>query len=322
MKDLFTLTLCFLTLGLNLFAQAPCSNPQACNYTSNFVDFGVGLAIPENQTQCLLSQLTVTSFNDGAIINDANNDIINLFMNIEHSYMGDLIITLICPNGQSVKVHEQGGGGTYLGVPYDVEVLPNDPGIGWDYWWEPGATNGTWADNAQETLPSGSYEAIQPFTNLNGCPINGTWEIEVCDLWAADNGFIFSWGIEFADSFYNDSNCLFVGDPCDDDDPDTIGDVFQVDCVCAGTPNTIVDELKALSVLIYPNPVSNNLTIDLGDLTGMETTIKLYDSSSKLVFEKLSSANLMIDVSVFAKGLYTLELSTSDKVLRSQVVVE
>jgi hypothetical protein len=83
-----------------------------------------------------------------------------------------------------------------------------------------------------------------------------------------------------------------------------------------------INELEALSVLIYPNPVSNNLTIDLGDLTGVNTSIKLYDSSSKLVFDKQSSTTLMIDVSVFAKGLYTLELSTSDKVLRSKVVLK
>ena len=44
----------------------------------------------------------------------------------------------------------------------------------------------------------------------------------------------------------------------------------------------ILDELEVLSVLIYPNPVSNNLTVDLGDLNGVNTTIKLYDSSSKL----------------------------------------
>jgi len=75
-------------------------------------------------------------------------------------------------------------------------------------------------------------------------------------------------------------------------------------------------------VLIYPNPASNNLTIDLGDLTGLNTTIKLYDSSSKLVFEKQSSSTLLIDVSDYAKGLYTLELSNTDKVYRSQVVIE
>jgi len=60
----------------------------------------------------------------------------------------------------------------------------------------------------------------------------------------------------------------------------------------------------------------------LGDLKGINTTIKLYDSSSKLVFKKQSSATLLIDVSAYAKGSYTLELYTSDKVLSSQVIIE
>ena len=321
MRYLFAAVLYFLTLGLSLYAQAPCSNPEACNYASNFVDLGSGLTMPDDQSQCFSSQLIFTSFNAGALVNDANTDIMNILINFEHSYMGDLTIALICPNGQYL-ICQEGGGGTFLGEPIDDDALPDDPGIGWDYWWEPGATNGTWADNAQVTLPSGSYEAIQPFTNLNGCPINGTWEIEVCDVWASDNGFLFGWGIEFAESFYNNSNCLFIGDPCDDEDLDTLGDVIQEDCECSGTPQSKVDELEALSVLIYPNPTYNNLTIDLGDLNGVNTTVKLYDSSSKLVFETLSLSNFVIDVSSYAIGLYTLELSTSDKVLRSQVVVE
>ena len=121
---------------------------------------------------------------------------------------------------------------------------------------------------------------------------------------------------------FEDYTCIFVGDLCDDGDPNTLDDEIQEDCECTGTPHTIVEELMALSVLIYPNPASSNLTIDLGDLTGVNTSIKLYDSSSKLVFEKQSSSTLLIDVSVFAQGLYTLELSTSDKVLRSKVVLE
>ena len=83
-----------------------------------------------------------------------------------------------------------------------------------------------------------------------------------------------------------------------------------------------LDELEALSVLIYPNPASNNLTVDLGDLNGVNTTLKLYDSSSKLVFEKKTTSTLMIDVSGFAKGMYSLELATDEQVLRSQVIVE
>ena len=115
---------------------------------------------------------------------------------------------------------------------------------------------------------------------------------------------------------------MYFGDPCDDEDLNTEDDEIQEDCECAGTPISTVDELDALSVLIYPNPASNNLTVDLGDLNGINTTIKLYDSLSKLIFEKQSSSTLMINVSGFAKGMYSLELSTDEQVLRSQVIIK
>ncbi len=121
---------------------------------------------------------------------------------------------------------------------------------------------------------------------------------------------------------FDNDTCLYFGDPCDDEDLNTEDDEIQEDCECAGTPISTVDELDALSVLIYPNPASNNLTIDLGDLNGVNTTIKLYDSSSKLVFEKQSLSTLVIDVSNFAKGMYSLELATDEKILRNQVIVE
>lgn len=88
------------------------------------------------------------------------------------------------------------------------------------------------------------------------------------------------------------------------------------------TSSVLIEEIQETIFSIYPNPAAISLTIDLGDLTGLITMIKLYDSSSKLVFEKQSSSTLLIDVSSYAKGLYTVELSTSDKVLRSQVVIE
>ena len=119
-----------------------------------------------------------------------------------------------------------------------------------------------------------------------------------------------------------DNSCLFIGDLCDDCDSNTQDDEINSDCECAGTPYSKVDELEALSVLIYPNPASNNLTVDLGDLNGVNTTIKLYDLSSKLVFKKLSSTTLMIDVSGFAKGMYSLELSSDEQVLRSLVIID
>jgi hypothetical protein len=45
-------------------------------------------------------------------------------------------------------------------------------------------------------------------------------------------------------------------------------------------------------------------------------------ASSKLVFEKRSVSNLLIDVSSLAEGLYFLELSAADQVLRNRIVIE
>jgi gliding motility-associated-like protein len=114
-------------------------------------------------------------------------------------------------------VHQQGGGGTYLGEPVDVDAQANDPGVGYDYFWSPDATNGTWADNAGGTLPTGTYESVQPWTLLEGCPLNGTWTIEVCDSWGSDNGFIFDWFINFESSLYPDPIVFTpeIGADCD-----------------------------------------------------------------------------------------------------------
>jgi hypothetical protein len=163
-------------------------------------DFGEGLFIPDDQSQCFNAELTFTAFSPMAVVEDANADIIDLFINFEHSYMGDLTITFICPNGQSLAVHQQGGGGTNLGIPDQADGT--GPGTGWDYFWSPFSTNGTWEDNATGQLPAGDYESAQPFELLEGCPLNGTWEVEVCDAWAADDGYIFEWNVNFNPELY------------------------------------------------------------------------------------------------------------------------
>ena len=37
------------------------------------------------------------------------------------------------------------------------------------------------------------YQPYQSFSNLIGCPLNGTWTVSICDSWAKDNGYIFNW---------------------------------------------------------------------------------------------------------------------------------
>lgn len=83
-----------------------------------------------------------------------------------------------------------------------------------------------------------------------------------------------------------------------------------------------IDNHEALSVFSYPNPASTNLTVDLGDFNGVNTIIKLYDSSSKLIFMQQSTSTLIIDVSGFTKGMYLLEILTDEQVLRSKVIID
>ena len=88
--------------------------------------------------------------------------------------MGDLIVRIIGPTGQTVVMHQQNGGGTYLGVPNDFDEGNPQLGTCWTYCFSPTATNGTWVDNAGGTLPAGTYKSLNPLAGLVGSPLNGT----------------------------------------------------------------------------------------------------------------------------------------------------
>jgi len=161
-----------------------------------YSNFGGAQFIPDQVGSCFTSTLNFGVFDPGQQVTSIS-DLEAISMNFEHSYMGDLQISIICPTGQSVIMHNQGGGGTFLGVPIDPGP---GPGTGWDYAWSPTATNGTWLDNSagNATLPAGTYESLNSLGGLVGCDLNGVWQIEVCDLLGSDDGYIFSWGIDFA----------------------------------------------------------------------------------------------------------------------------
>ncbi|MBS1581636.1 MAG: proprotein convertase P-domain-containing protein [Bacteroidetes bacterium] len=143
--------------------------------------------------------LEINQFEEGELLADTGR-IASICVDMEHSYLGDFVVTMQCPNGQSMMLHEQGGGSTYLGSPNDWDEGAPVPGICWHYCWSPTTMNGTWVDNATGgTLPSGTYQSDRAFSNLLGCPLNGTWTIAFSDLWGADNGFLCAWQLNFID---------------------------------------------------------------------------------------------------------------------------
>lgn len=221
--------------------------------TSASLGAGVETFIPDGPScsvQCYESQVSFTDFPIGSEISSAD-DLLYLKINFEHSFVGDIQISLVGPDncGSAIILPDyftiaQGGIDNYtytwpymagsdyerigFGEPVtldidsyadecDGEIAENVAGIGWDYCW---SNNGNYAYangsgyvyeavnmSANSVLPyyrvnssdseakTNFYHPYQNFSNLVGCPLNGTWTVSVCDSWAIDNGWIFDWEI-------------------------------------------------------------------------------------------------------------------------------
>ena len=167
------------------------------------------LALPDGTGELYETSIFFTEFSPGQTLVNAN-DLESICVIMEHSWMRDIEITLTCPNGQSIILHEHPGNfgsEVYLGEPNHNDNFNPVPGLGYDYCWTPNAVNPTWIEYANtvlvsNTLPSGDYSSFEPVSNLVGCPLNGEWTIGVVDLWPADNGYIFNWSLKFKDAVY------------------------------------------------------------------------------------------------------------------------
>lgn len=170
---------------------------------------------------CYNTNVTFNAFLPGQTVTSAS-DIVSVIANMEHSFVGDLKMTLICPNGQQAVLKEYiQSGGAYLGEPYGgtnhgtfdctapgcvTDPLQNPAGVGYTYAFSMNPVYGTMQSyaNAGNMTPSpfgvpeidsSSYMPFEPFSQMIGCPLNGTWNFQVCDYWAIDNGWVFWWNL-------------------------------------------------------------------------------------------------------------------------------
>ncbi|HQP05057.1 MAG TPA: T9SS type A sorting domain-containing protein [Bacteroidales bacterium] len=135
----------------------------------------------------LASQATITN----------TTDILSVCLTLEHSYIGDLNIILICPNGSQVNLHEMYNcNNAYFGIPNHADNCI--PGTSWDYCWSMSASQQiTSICSSGQSIPSGTYLPMDSFSSLNGCPINGNWRIIIDDHFGADDGTLVQASINF-----------------------------------------------------------------------------------------------------------------------------
>ncbi|HOY40085.1 MAG TPA: hypothetical protein PLK75_12375, partial [Bacteroidales bacterium] len=144
----------------------------------------------------------VNSFAPGQTIQSAT-DLESACINMDHSFIGDLYIWVVCPNGQEASLHEYYNcNGAYFGVPNHADNC--QPGTGWDYCWSMSGTQLiTSVCSSGSSVPAGTYLPLpsgSSFSSLIGCPINGEWCIKFIDNWGQDDGIIFTCDINFNDN--------------------------------------------------------------------------------------------------------------------------
>ena len=158
--------------------------------------------------------LNFIGFPQNATLDDTSK-LIKVCAKMEHSWMRDLQVELIAPNGTSIallKFVDRTGGEIYLGQANDADTAAMPvPGVGYDYCWGGAgtttmlaATDQTWMSHM--VLPAGTYNPDVPFTALQGVPLNGMWTFRVTDLWGIDNGYLFNWSIAFDPTLVADCN--------------------------------------------------------------------------------------------------------------------
>jgi len=158
--------------------------------------------LPDGSGVAYQTCIDVSGFNVGTTFQSAS-DLVSVFINMEHSYMGDLDITLTAPDGTQVNFlnYPNSGGGRFLGQALDDGS--NIPGVGFLYnFTEVGTATATLDGSTGAVafgtpMPAGDYLPEDPFANFIGTPLNGLWCLDIIDNLAIDNGYIFEWGINF-----------------------------------------------------------------------------------------------------------------------------
>jgi subtilisin-like proprotein convertase family protein len=223
--------------------------PEPLLYGSNSVSDSPALAIPDNNPSGVTTTIEVT---DDFTLTD-----VNVPMNISHTWIGDLYITLTSPMGTEVVLWNRTGGSTQ-----DINQTFDDEG-------------------------TAGEEALSAF---DGESSMGTWTLFVSDNAGADTGTINSWGIEYEYSYPNPEADLFIELGPDGtvtlepmDVLSTLDEACEVDVMLLDITEFSCDDIGTpILVTVFVNDTSGNFAscqIEVNIVDNMEPELVCPDPS-------------------------------------------
>jgi len=172
-----------------------------------------------------------------------------VFVDVEHTWIGDLIIKLVSPSGQIFTLMDQPGvPDSQFGCESDdftITFDDNSPNTSEDL------------ENACENFEE-TYQPDTPFSDLEIGDVNGVWTLEIEDVFAQDGGALINWEIQICSEVNTsltslDKSILVI----QADDTKTI-DQDELDMLFSQADET--------NYVITQQPASGTLEIDmLGD---------------------------------------------------------
>lgn len=147
----------------------------------------------------------ITGFESNAVLSTINveyfenkplNEITNfkVLLDISHSWLGDIGVYLVCPDGTAIALHEltawAGSNYDLTGCCYEITMDAEETILD--------ATDGLEGPE----LPTGKYLPSDSFEFLLGCPIAGNWTLRIDESHPSDDVVLHAWCLIFGDSVY------------------------------------------------------------------------------------------------------------------------
>jgi subtilisin-like proprotein convertase family protein len=142
------------------------------SFPNGFYKSAPFMTIPDNNTTGVTNTIIISN-NSGNVAN------IEVFISVQHTWIGDLVLTLTAPNGQSRTIISNNGGAgdnilSFFGDAFNY--LPS---------------------SAIYLPPWGFIKPIVNFGNIGNSVINGTWTLKAVDNAGGDQGVLQGWGLRF-----------------------------------------------------------------------------------------------------------------------------
>jgi hypothetical protein len=168
------------------------TNSVSAPVTSVFAaSAGLPLTVPDNNTTGITNAVAVSGIPAGVVVTN-----VAVKFNMTHTWVGDLVMNLKAPNGQTINLIAALNGGTGSNSTANFTNTVIDSLSTTALSGAAAPRTGTFrADKFTATIP-----ALTPTTTNSWLPLlgtlNGNWTLGMCDIGAGDIGLLSSWEIQ------------------------------------------------------------------------------------------------------------------------------